>query len=122
MPSLCRTTATTESSYFLTVFGRPEGASVCECERVQTSSLAQSLYLMNGRDIKQKLGAKRWPRRTVWPRTRGRSQEKITELYLVAYSRQPNAEEMRAASDYLAKSRVSQGKAARFPEGRAAGL
>ncbi len=44
-----------KSSYFLAVFGRPEGASVCECERVQTSSLAQSLYLMNGQDIKQKL-------------------------------------------------------------------
>ena len=32
-PSRCPTTATTKGSYFLTVFGRPEGASVCECER-----------------------------------------------------------------------------------------
>ena len=31
-----------QSSPFLRVFGRPEGESVCECERVQSSSLAQS--------------------------------------------------------------------------------
>ena len=51
----CRTTATTASSPFLRVFGRPEGASVCECERVQSSSLAQSLHLINAADIKGKL-------------------------------------------------------------------
>ena len=30
------------SSYFLTVFGRPESASACECERTTEASLAQS--------------------------------------------------------------------------------
>ncbi|HSJ02805.1 MAG TPA: DUF1549 and DUF1553 domain-containing protein, partial [Verrucomicrobium sp.] len=43
------------ASPFLKVFGRPEGASVCECERVQSSSLAQSLHLMNAADVKAKL-------------------------------------------------------------------
>ena len=42
---------------FLKVFGRPEGASVCECERVQSSSLAQSLHLMNSAEVKAKLAA-----------------------------------------------------------------
>ena len=37
------------------VFGRPEAASVCECERVQSSSLAQSLHLMNSPEMKAKL-------------------------------------------------------------------
>ncbi len=63
------------NSYFLTVFGRPEGASVCECERIQTSSLAQSLFLMNGRDIKLKLGAKGGAP-NFWPRTPGRNRRK----------------------------------------------
>ncbi len=53
--SRCRTTATTAARGFLKVFGRPEGASVCECERVQSSSLAQSLHLMNAADVKAKL-------------------------------------------------------------------
>ena len=44
-----------QSSPFLKVFGRPEGASVCECERVQSPSLAQSLHLMNASDVKSKL-------------------------------------------------------------------
>ena len=39
------------ASPFLKVFGRPEGASVCECERVQSASLAQSLHLMNAADV-----------------------------------------------------------------------
>ena len=30
------------SSYFLTVFGRPESSSACECERTQEASLAQA--------------------------------------------------------------------------------
>ena len=43
------------SSAFLKVFGRPDAASVCECERVQASSLAQSLHLINSSDVKSKL-------------------------------------------------------------------
>ena len=45
----------TRSSPFLKVFGRPDNASVCECERVQSASLAQSLHLMNAADVKAKL-------------------------------------------------------------------
>ena len=43
------------SSAFLRVFGRPSGESVCECERVQSSSLAQSLHLINSPEMKAKL-------------------------------------------------------------------
>ncbi len=34
-------------SYFLSVFGRPDGASACECERNGDANLAQALLLMN---------------------------------------------------------------------------
>ncbi len=44
-----------QASPFLRVFGRPEGSSVCECERVQSASLSQSLHLINASDIKSKL-------------------------------------------------------------------
>ena len=36
-------------SYFLTVFGRPEATSACECERSGEANLAQSLHLLNSR-------------------------------------------------------------------------
>jgi hypothetical protein len=43
------------SAYFLQVFGRPESASACECERSQDASLAQSLHLLNSKDIQTKI-------------------------------------------------------------------
>ena len=45
------------NSYFLTVFGRPEASSACECERSSDASLAQSLHLLNSKDILGKVSA-----------------------------------------------------------------
>ena len=45
------------NSYFLTVFGRPEAASACECERSSEANLAQSLHLLNSSEIQGKLTA-----------------------------------------------------------------
>ena len=45
------------SSYFLSVFGRPDSLSACECERSSQASLAQSLHLLNAKDIQEKLTA-----------------------------------------------------------------
>ena len=42
-------------SYFLTVFGRPEAPSACECERSGEANLAQCLHLLNSRAIQSKL-------------------------------------------------------------------
>ena len=94
-----------KSSYFLSVFGRPEGASVCECERVQSSSLAQSLFLINGQDIKHKL-ATSGGRAELLAKSDKPQQEKLAELYLAAYSREPSVDEISAAAAYLAKPRV----------------
>ena len=62
LPTGTRAIALPDNSYnnaspFLKVFGRPENESVCECERIQSSSLAQSLHLLNASDIKSKLSA-----------------------------------------------------------------
>ncbi len=93
------------SSGFLKVFGRPEGASVCECERVQSSSLAQSLHLMNAADIKAKL-ATNGGRADRLAKATSPEPEKIRELYLAAFSRAPRAEELQAIEDHLAKPRT----------------
>lgn len=89
------------SSPFLRVFGRPEGESVCECERVQTSSLGQSLHLINGGDIKAKLAnpngrAERLAKDTRPP------EERIRELYMAAFAREPKLNEMQTALSYVA--------------------
>ncbi len=98
------------SSGFLKVFGRPEGASVCECERVQSSSLAQSLHLMNAADIKAKL-ATNGGRADRLAKATSPEPEKIGELYLAAFSREPRAEELQVIERQITKPRVdAQGK------------
>jgi hypothetical protein len=93
------------SSPFLSVFGRPDNSSVCECERVQSSSLGQSLHMLNSADIKSKLsvGGGRADRLAKDPRT---EMEKVTEIYLAAFARAPTADEAQAAVAYVEESRV----------------
>ncbi len=94
------------SSPFLRVFGRPEGESVCECERVQSSNLAQSLHLINASDIRGKLAhpSGRAERLARDPRP---AEAKIKELYLLAFSRNPRPDELTAALGYLTEPRVN---------------
>ena len=80
LPLGTRAIALPDSSYnrsspFLKVFGRPEGESVCECERVHSSSLAQSLHLLNAADIKTKLATAEG-RAQPWPKKIGRRRRK----------------------------------------------
>ncbi|MBS0210107.1 MAG: DUF1553 domain-containing protein [Planctomycetes bacterium] len=94
-----------QSSPFLKVFGRPAGESVCECERVQSSSLAQSLHLINAADIKAKLTAAAGRAQRLAKEDRP-AEAKIRELYLLAFSREPRADELKTATDYLAEART----------------
>lgn len=99
-----------KASPFLKVFGRPEGASVCECERVQSASLAQSLHLMNASDIKAKLTAT-GGRAEMLTKAEMPEPKRIRELYLAAYSREPTADEVKIAETHLLKPRIdSAGK------------
>ncbi|MCY2976792.1 MAG: DUF1553 domain-containing protein [Planctomycetota bacterium] len=94
----------TKASPFLKVFGRPDNASVCECERVQSASLAQSLHLMNASDVKAKLTATNG-RAEKLAKSEVPSAEGIREIYLTAFSREPSREELSIAEDYLNKPR-----------------
>lgn len=105
LPSGTRAIALPDNSYnrssaFLRVFGRPEGESVCECERVQTSSLAQSLHLINASDVKAKLADGNGRVELLLKDTRP-VEEKVRELYRAALSREPRSEELQTAVSYL---------------------
>ena len=98
------------SSPFLKVFGRPDGASVCECERASSASLAQSLHLMNAADVKAKLATSGGRAERLAKRDKPEA-EKIRELYLAAFARLPQSHEQAVAEEYLAKPREdAQGK------------
>jgi hypothetical protein len=116
-------------SYFLSVFGRPDSASPCECERSNDATLAQVLYLFNSEELRERISGKRssplpsgketkkpkankgGTRGPVLAQGGGRLQKllkdsqpheaKIRELYLAAFSREPQAEELRASLAYL---------------------
>jgi hypothetical protein len=110
LPSGTRAIALPDNSYnngspFLKVFGRPENESVCECERVQSSSLAQSLHLINAKDFKTKL-AKSDGRADLLAKSDKSNEEKIRELYSAAFSREPSEIELKANSEFLAESRT----------------
>ncbi|MGV3756398.1 MAG: DUF1549 and DUF1553 domain-containing protein [Verrucomicrobiota bacterium] len=115
LPAGTRAISLPDNSYnraspFLKVFGRPEGASVCECERVQSSSLAQSLHLMNASDVKAKLTASNG-RAEQLAKSDKPDPQRIREIYLAAFSRQPAPEEVRIAENYLNQPRMdAQGK------------
>jgi len=95
-------------SYFLTVFGRPEAASACECERSQDANLAQSLHLLNSSEIHGKLTSETG-RAALLATDDGRShEEKLQDLYLWAYARPPIDDELSVALAHLDRSENKQ--------------
>jgi hypothetical protein len=91
-------------SYFLTVFGRPESSSACECERTQEASLAQALHLLNAKDIQEKLASDSGAAAKIAADPRSDA-DKLRELYLTAFSREPDADEIALAKRHIDKPR-----------------
>lgn len=89
-----------KSSQFLQVFGRPENLSVCECEREESSSLAQSLHLINSKEIKSKLSTGSGRAKKMAQSDADHS-ENIQSIYMAAFARLPTEEELGIATSYL---------------------
>jgi hypothetical protein len=95
------------NSYFLTVFGRPESSSACECERSGDASLAQSLHLLNSKDILGKVSADAGMAARLAADSRPLDQ-RIDELYLLAFARHPDADELSVARQYIESKSASR--------------
>ncbi|MEN9573249.1 MAG: hypothetical protein RL514_1104 [Verrucomicrobiota bacterium] len=91
------------SSYFLQVFGRPDSASACACERSQDASLAQSLHLLNSKDIQAKLTAEKGRAASLAADDKRPDEAKVNELYLWAFSRQAESTEATTAKEHIEK-------------------
>ena len=102
-------------SYFLTVFGRPESSSACECERTQEASLAQSLHLLNSKDIQDKLAAPTGRPALLAADDKRSDDDKLRDLYAAAYSREPAADELDFCKQHLAKKVSAEPDAAKKP-------
>jgi len=93
------------TSYFLTVFGRPESSSACECERSGEANLAQSLHLLNSNEIQGKLTSGAGLAARLAGDKEREAPVKIRELYLLAFSREPAPEELAIAVAHIEKNK-----------------
>jgi hypothetical protein len=104
MPAGTRAVALPDSGfndYFLSVFGKPQAESACECERSAEANLAQSLHLLNSTDIQGRL-AGGGGRADVLARDTTRSEaDKAIELYYWAFARPPRDAELQLVVDYV---------------------
>ena len=104
-------------SYFLTIFGRPDMDSACECERTDDANLAQSLHLLNSKGLQEKLTFDKG-RAAKLAGDPGRSDaDKIRSLYFLGYSREPIPDEMTLATGYLTRKRADGSEKAVEKEG-----
>jgi uncharacterized protein DUF1549/uncharacterized protein DUF1553 len=90
------------ASYFLDVFGRPQRISACECERVSEANLAQALHLLNSDEVQNKL-SRGGARADQMVKDKRPDAEKLTELFLWAFARKPTADDLKVATEHLAK-------------------
>ena len=104
---------TSFASYFLTVFGRPDSTTACECERTTSSTLAQSLHLLNSKEMQTKLSGDS-SRPALWASAavpdaslspaeniRKTAPDRIRELYQMSLSRLPTPSEETVSLEYL---------------------
>jgi hypothetical protein len=98
------------SSYFLSVFGRPDSSTSCECERSQDASLAQSLHLLNSKDVQDKITDDKGTAALLAADAKTSDNEKLRQLYMAALSREPNEKELAVAREHLGKAKDDKGK------------
>ena len=90
---------------FLRMFGQPPRESVCDCDRTEDSSLAQSFELISGEAIHRRLSAPRNRLRRLIAAGVGEPAI-LRELYLASLSRPPTAKEQADVSAYLRRAKT----------------
>jgi hypothetical protein len=88
---------------FLKTFGQPARELACECEREGDSNLAQALQLINGPAVNDRL---RNPGNRIGKLLARKLSDRDTlnELYLVTLSRLPEADEVQASLEHVARA------------------
>lgn len=98
-------------SYFFRIFGRPVRNTVCECERSNEPSISQALHLLNSPEISHKLHHHEGTVKRL-AETIPTNDALVEELYLLALSRFPTADEKQLTVQHLTENRDSRRAAA----------
>jgi hypothetical protein len=89
---------------FLKVFGKPDRLLTCECERSESTTLAQAFQLINGEAVRSKLESD--DNRLGRLLASGLSDDAILEeLTLAALTREPSASERSAFIEHVRSSK-----------------
>lgn len=94
-------------TYAMHVFGKPERAVTCDCERVNEPTLLQAVFMQNDPLIQMQLDESGWLaeiRQTPAPVTDAQRQAWITTAWLRAVGRYPTAAELTRAQQHLAEA------------------
>ncbi|HEX7860550.1 MAG TPA: DUF1549 domain-containing protein [Verrucomicrobiae bacterium] len=95
-------------SHFMDAFGRPNPSTDAPCERDLKSSVVQSLHMMNSRALQDKLSNKEGRVKQL-AESKLTPAEIVTELYLLALSREPTYDELeKATATYTAEKATHQ--------------
>jgi hypothetical protein len=88
---------------FLKTFGKPDRLLTCECERSESTTLAQAFQMINGETVRKKLELR--SNRIGHFLDSGQSDvEILDEVYLAAAARPPTATERAAVTTHLERS------------------
>jgi hypothetical protein len=89
---------------FLKTFGKPDRLLTCECERSQSTTLAQAFQMINGDTVRRKLEV---PSNRIGKRLDAGvgDSELLSEFYLAALSREPAQSEQSAVTAHIARAR-----------------
>jgi hypothetical protein len=101
----------TIENVFLKLFGKPQRADACECERDNSSNMLQALHFINGKSI---LGRVQNPaaRPAQILTKKPTDKELVTELYLWSVARHPRPEELKVGLDFVASYGEKKAEAA----------
>ncbi|MCH8829549.1 MAG: DUF1553 domain-containing protein [Planctomycetes bacterium] len=91
------------NNYFLSIFGKPQAATACECERSSEANLAQSLHLLNSPQVQAKIASAKG-RAALLAKDKRTDALKVRELYLWVFAREPKERELQLILPHLAKS------------------
>jgi hypothetical protein len=89
--------------YALRIFGRPKREQTCACERSESASLAQALFLMNDVDVQTRISDPN-SRLAQMLKSIAGDRELIEELYLSTLSRYPLPNELEQVFAYVQNS------------------
>ncbi|MGE5532673.1 MAG: DUF1553 domain-containing protein [Bacteroidota bacterium] len=95
------------TSQFLETFGRPSRDTGMEAERNNAPSDAQSLYLLNSTEMRQRIESSPMLR-TLYGSAQGKPAEMVRGVYLIVLSRYPTEKEQATALEYLKSGQQSR--------------